>query len=596
MEKKNTKKERTIMQVIRILSRRLEHSKENVFNELVPDLIEVDVYSKQKSKSKHSQRRPFDNYDENEPKLSKKELDEIVADLNTLAEYLKCTPVQAALFVACFTCNISCDNFDTDDIARFFDLPQIDFIILGNDLDALRQKLLTEAYESPFNTDSQCITHAVKQAIYANEPIPEQKPKEYTRYVFAQEIAHYVENRTEDHKSTRTLKMEVERAENKAMQLEFVRKVLEFKLDTETRTLLYDICNDFIASRNHSSNLDYTLKDIYDDIEQRFSVAAQLMKSKHILQELDLVDIQAATMLSDAQIFLTEKGVKLFLEKDHQIFTKKGNGEKLISPKSIADKDMFYDEELKSQLDFFEETLQEKKFKALQKRLATKAMPKGMVALFYGLPGTGKTETVKQIAKHTGRSIYHVDISTAKTCWYGESQKLVKRIFTDYAEMCKNEKTKPILLFNEADALFSSRHDTGRNSGASSTDQTENAIQNIILEEMEKLDGIMIATSNLANNLDPAFDRRFLFKIEFGQPSLEAKKAIWRSKIEWLNDEECTQLASKYDFSGGEIDNVARKATMKELLRGEKPTMEELDNMCKHEKIGDKNKSIGFKN
>lgn len=81
-----------------------------------------------------------------------------------------------------------------------------------------------------------------------------------------------------------------------------------------------------------------------------------------------------------------------------------------------------------------------------------------MAALFHGLPGTGKTETALQIARATGRAVFHVDISEVKSCWYGESQKLVKGIFTDYKKLCEEEKRKPILLFNEADALLSSRH------------------------------------------------------------------------------------------------------------------------------------------
>lgn len=96
------------------------------------------------------------------------------------------------------------------------------------------------------------------------------------------------------------------------------------------------------------------------------------------------------------------------------------------------------------------------------------------------------------IAKSTGRSVYHVDIAASKTCWFGESEKLFKQIFTDYRKMCEKEEKKPILLFNEADALFSKRKDV--NSGSCA--QTENALQNILLEEMEALDGILIANSN----------------------------------------------------------------------------------------------------
>ena len=220
------------------------------------------------------------------------------------------------------------------------------------------------------------------------------------------------------------------------------------------------------------------------------------------------------------------------------------------------------------------------------------SLPKGVAAIFHGLPGTGKTETAMQIAKATGRPVCHVDIAGSKSCWFGESEKLIKRIFTDYAEQCKKATLKPILLFNEADALFSKRKD----SNFSNVAQTENAIQNIILEEMERLDGILIATTNLIDNLDGAFERRFLFKIKFGQPTEGAKQSIWKSKLAWLTDEDCRQLAAHHDFSGGEIDNIVRKVVMEEVLHGARPTLADIEELCRHEKIGDggKGSSIGF--
>lgn len=76
------------------------------------------------------------------------------------------------------------------------------------------------------------------------------------------------------------------------------------------------------------------------------------------------------------------------------------------------------------------------------------------------------------------------------------------------------------------------------------------------------MEGIMIATTNLADNFDGAFERRFLFKVHFDKPTLEAKKSIWRDKLSMLTDEEAHTLASKFDLSGGQIDNIVRKTMM----------------------------------
>ena len=120
-------------------------------------------------------------------------------------------------------------------------------------------------------------------------------------------------------------------------------------------------------------------------------------------------------------------------------------------------------------------------------------------------------------------------------------------------------------------------------------------MQNIILEEMEKLDGILIATTNLADNLDTAFERRFLFKIKFENPSVEAKRKIWKSKLTYFDEHELTSFAENYDLSGGQIDNIVRKVMMDEVITGVLPTAETLHELCKHEKIGnDGSHKIGF--
>ena len=116
-----------------------------------------------------------------------------------------------------------------------------------------------------------------------------------------------------------------------------------------------------------------------------------------------------------------------------------------------------------------------------------------------------------------------------------------------------------------------------------STEKTENAIQNIILENMEKFEGILIATTNLALNLDAAFERRFLFKIKFDNPSVQAKTAIWQSKLSWLQKGQAAELAERYEFSGGEIDNVVRKAAMEEILTGTQVSMDELEKLLSKE-------------
>ena len=120
--------------------------------------------------------------------------------------------------------------------------------------------------------------------------------------------------------------------------------------------------------------------------------------------------------------------------------------------------------------------------------------------------------------------------------------------------------------------------------GSSNVSDTENAIQNVLLEELESFDGILFATSNLVNNLDPAFERRFLFKIKFDKPSTDNSAKIWRNKLPTITEEEALYLADNYVFSGGEMANIARKCIMEEVVLGNKLTFEKIITFCNSEK------------
>jgi len=177
--------------------------------------------------------------------------------------------------------------------------------------------------------------------------------------------------------------------------------------------------------------------------------------------------------------------------------------------------------------------------------------------------------------------------------WYGKSEKIIKAVFDQYRNMVHKNDLAPILLFNEADAVLGKRReiaDSGRG-----PDQTENAIQNIILQEMENLNGILIATTNMTKNFDKAFERRFLYKIEFEKPDLDSKIMIWKNFIPTLSDENAYRLAGQFDFSGGQIENITRKRMVSLILNGNEPELTDLENLCREELMTKEAASIGFR-
>ena len=431
------------------------------------------------------------------------------------------------------------------------------------------------------------------ESIYNNTEYIPQAKKEVDDIEFISYMADRYESRRGEDMSARSIQRELRLYEKAHSHLEVVKRVSDELENPNYRFFVYDVANDVL--KGVVSNLNATISDLYDGGE-RYSVATKMMEENHELFQKGLIEFAKKGNLSEASITLSDKGRKLVLGEKAFLFEDSINDKNLIKTDSIKEKKLFYSPENQKEIDRLKAALQEEKLKGIQQRLKDDGLPVGVAVLLYGAPGTGKTESVMQIAKETGRSIVHVDISEAKSAWFGESEKRIKKIFTSYRNACEIAERKgelmPILLFNEADALISKRKsDTSGNCA-----QTENAIQNIILEELENLKGIFIATTNLASNMDSAFERRFLFKIKFENPSTEAKTSIWMNKLTWLDKDSATEFARDYDFSGGQIDNIVRKIAMNEVITGERPEISDIRDMCKCEKIDnpDGTRRMGF--
>ncbi|MBO4628380.1 MAG: ATP-binding protein [Treponema sp.] len=398
----------------------------------------------------------------------------------------------------------------------------------------------------------------------------------------------------EDRNVTRATKeVNLRRLEKKRRTLPFFKQICNIIQYESYRFFLYDCTKDF--TKGEITNTCSTLNDLYGHSQTYFKELRALLDEKHYLVENGFLEVNKNEVVERTTLTVTDKVIDLLYGKNSELYKKGVSGKDIIQTEKIKEKQLFYSPEVQKQIDMLEESLNQQNLVAMQERLAKKGLCKGIAVILYGAPGTGKTETVYQLAKKTNRKILHVDIADSKSCWFGESEKLIKKIFTNYKSLCKtckshNENT-PILLFNEADALIQKRRDLDSNSCAT----TENAIQNILLEEMEKLEGIMIATTNLCNNMDKAFERRFLFKIKYERPSLQARKKIWQSKINCIDDEHLEKLALEFDFSGGEIDNIVRKCEMNEIIKGHEPSYEEVVELCQNERLESENcHRVGF--
>lgn len=253
-----------------------------------------------------------------------------------------------------------------------------------------------------------------------------------------------------------------------------------------------------------------------------------------------------------------------------------------VRHQSIAEKQLYYNNDENEQVANLYTLFSQERMPEVMAKLHEHGMQKGLTCLFYGAPGTGKTETAYQMARTTGRDLLVVNLAQLRSKWVGESEKNVKKVFDDYRKACRSAEVLPILFLNEADAVIGHR----MKGAERSCDKSENSIQDIILQEMEDFEGILIATSNLAQEMDRAFERRFFYKVMFKAPNKSVRTQIWKSKDLGLTEAECKKLAGDFaSFSGGQISNVARKAFINELIDGAKPSFGIIHDFCRQEAI-----------
>ena len=366
----------------------------------------------------------------------------------------------------------------------------------------------------------------------------------------------------------------------------------------------YDLCvTEFLLANVFANRLvnedddNIATSDWEDYIFSKSQVRRVLKSMKdgtNPLIEKGILEAKADEGVRDPNLYHFTAAAKEALFPDMEFDSSSNKSDKkLTSYTTFAPKQLYYAPHVQSQIDRLAELLQPEQFKHVTDRLSQNGMRKGFACLFYGSPGTGKTETVNQLARRTGRDVLMVDVTQIKSCWVGESEQNIKALFDRYRKCVKEMEVAPILLFNEADAVLGIRQEGAQKA----VDKMENSIQNIILQEMETLEGIMIATTNLTCNLDKAFERRFIYKIEFERPTVEAKQQIWKSMIPALSDEQAHSLAKDYDLSGGQIENVARKRTVELILSGNEPTPEQMREYCEGEMLNakqDKRVKIGF--
>ncbi len=370
------------------------------------------------------------------------------------------------------------------------------------------------------------------------------------------------------------------------------KNLMKYGLSRDNTVFILSVGTEYVKGTDEI-DLGDVLAVVFSDEGDKFGFKRDLISGTHPLVRKGLLRLEAGIFKSDRYVYLTEKGLRALFDWDSGPQKHNSPGDRdIIEPKKIGKRTLYFNRAEADQLSLIRRSLSKQSYREIIRELEQNNLPSGISILLHGPPGTGKTEAVYQLARSLRKKILTVDISQTKNLYFGESEKLIKQLFDRYNLLVKNTPNTPILLFNEADGVLGKRKDVTRSSVA----QTENAMQNIILQEMETLKGIMIATTNLTSNLDKAFERRFLYKVRFGEPTTETRAKIWKEHIPHLKSSETIELSERFPFSGGHIANVASKVILSQIIHQRRLCLEDIAGFCSGEKLDSTVRRIGFRN
>jgi plasmid stabilization system protein ParE len=188
-----------------------------------------------------------------------------------------------------------------------------------------------------------------------------------------------------------------------------------------------------------------------------------------------------------------------------------------------------------------------------------KRLRPGYRTLFHGPPGTGKTLTATLLGKRLGLEVRRVDLSQTVSKYIGETEKNLSAV------MDRAEQRNWLLLFDEADALFGKRSES-----QSSHDRYANQEVAYLLQRLETFAGVVILATNLPNNLDEAFLRRFESVVYFPLPGPEQRLRLWQEAFSERArlDANLEMIAERHEISGGLILNVVRQVSLQAIASG----------------------------
>ena len=522
-------------------------------------------------------------------KMSNDFLQNASPEIGLIADSYGITEQQAVLFCICMEHGPR--RVDYDDFAQHLDLSNIRVLSYASDVDALIRRRLIR-YRNVHDEDSFDVNQSVIKALKRNEAYQLPTRTGLDCNDLFEQLNMLFDDLDSDTVTPEDLLAELDELFANNPQISMVQQLNEQRISDDNLLLLLLFCHLLINKDDNDIRFGQ-MECVFSDKSDFTRAKGELRRAEHRLIRHNLIEHRSVDGIADTKSYCLTAHAKRTLLAEMKLSSAEEKIADVLWHKTLTEKSLFYAEAIEHQVSELSTFFLPERYNEIRERMQQRGFRHGFSCLFYGGPGTGKTETVYQLARQTGRDILVVDVPQIKSKWVGDSEKNIKALFDRYRELVRRSEVAPILLFNEADAIIGIR----KNGATNAVDKMENTIQNIILQEMESLDGILIATTNLADNLDTAFERRFLYKIRFEKPDASVRSLIWKQMIPELSTTDATTLATAFDFSGGQIENIARKHAIHAVLHGEPESLlRTLQDYCATEKLDSKSvvKRIGF--
>ena len=374
-------------------------------------------------------------------------------DISSLSKNLGMTPMQVLILTAVLQKSYHY-RIDAEDIASYLGMEYLKFLTYSKDLDELKRR-------GYIRVDKECnvvVPSEVLSNLKNNRPLEPEPTAGLDTSRILSRIRRKLSIRENDQLTTDEVRSDFDFLMKENPETSIGRtyiKYLHGKVHDDERLVFAALLYRYYYEEDDMVGWHH-LDDYFEDDK------LDCLKGEYAVEQMDL-QRQGIIEYSGQDGMLTKDYFKIkdsILEEalaDVGGLKKKEarvSAARKIDAGTIARKELFYNPSEERQVGQLVDILSESRFASIRETMKVQSLRTGFTCLFYGAPGTGKTETVYQLARKSGRNLFVVDVSQIKSCWVGESEKNIKQVFARYRECVAAGGTIPILLFNEADAIF----------------------------------------------------------------------------------------------------------------------------------------------